>query len=357
MSLWSEILVLGAQGRSGEAREMIALDLRLALRELPTSVQGGSSYRGPLPLAVRRFCAKLPEHERALVQSWEREFVDYLLDDVLDGVAKPLSLIELCLAYPNATLSELVELFPWEEGLKRAHQWKEGWVADHLRSLLAAGVLLPAPIVNMLGARGVPKHEYNEVAYAVSSERLKLSWNDFKRQQGYWAQVLTITDDERAVGVADEGVDYGVVPMADVVLNEIMSQDLELEIDLQLLGQRLSDELTAKLEEIHAAKPNDGYRPVAWHNVFWELISEYVRLRLSLEVRDPSLETDRELADHIEVNYPEVKSFSRLAILRRRQNLSTTCTKLIEESFWKKFSGEREQTGSRITHVTEEAYL
>lgn len=91
---------------------MIMLDLRLALCELPPA-HIGSTYRGPLPLAVKRFCAKLPEHERALVQSWEQEFVDYLLDDVLDGAAKPLRLIELCLAYPNAALSELIELFPW----------------------------------------------------------------------------------------------------------------------------------------------------------------------------------------------------------------------------------------------------
>lgn len=336
---------------------MIALDLRLALRELPTSVQGGSSYRGPLPLAVRRFCAKLPEHERALVQSWEQEFVDYLLDDVLDGVAKPLSLIELCLACPNATLLELVKLFPWEERLKRGRQWKEDWVADHLRSLLAAGVPLPYPIVCILGTRGVPKHEYNEVAYAVSLERLKLSWNDFKRHQGVWSQVLTITDDENNRSVASEGIDYGIVSMAEVILNEVTPQDLELEIDLQLLGQRLSDALTAKLEEMNVARPGDGYCPIAWHNVFWELISEYVRLRLSLEVRDPSLETDRELADHIKANYPGVKSFSRLAVLRRRQNLSTVCRKLIEAGFWEKFSSESEQAEPRITYVTEEAYL
>src|SRR5215471_7636390 len=101
MSLWKEILVLGAQGRSGEAREMIALDLRKALCELQTGAQGGASYRGLLPMVVRRFGVKLPEHEQALFQAWEQEFIDYLLDDVLEGVAKPLSLIELCLAFPN----------------------------------------------------------------------------------------------------------------------------------------------------------------------------------------------------------------------------------------------------------------
>lgn len=356
MSLWKEILILGARGRSAEARHMIMLDLRLALCEYPLTAQAGAPYRGPLPQAVKRFRAKLPEHERSLVQSLEQEFHDYLLDDVLEGVAKPLQLIELCLAYPNAALSELVELFPWEDGLKRAHKWKEDWVADHLRSMIAAGIPLPEPIVATLGKHGTPKYEFNEVAYAVAPERLKRSWNDFKRRQGYDAQILAIADEEVGAGVADEGFDYGVISIAEIALNEITTQDIELEIDLQLIGQRLSDGLTELLEEMHTAKPGDGYRPVAWHNVFWNLISEYVRLRLSLETRDPLLDTDGELADHIKTYYPDVKSVSRPVVLRRRQNLSAACVNLIEESFWEKFSGIREQVGPQITHVTEEAY-
>lgn len=334
---------------------MIMLDLRLALCDL-SPARISSSYRGPLPTAVKRFCAKLPEHERSLVQSWEQEFVDYLLDDVLEGVVQPLRLIELCLAYPNAALIELVELFPWEDGLKRSHQWKEDWVADHLCSLIAAGITLPAAIVAMLADRGAPKYEFNEVAFAVTPERLRLGWKDFKQQQGLWAHVLTISDDEAGAGVAGEGIDYGVIPMAEVALNEVTTQEVELEIDLQLIGQRLSDGLTELLEEMHTAKPSDGYQPVAWHNVFWNLISEYVRLRLSLETRDLLLDTDGELADHIKTHYPDVKSVSRPVVLRRRQNLSAACVNLIEESFWEKFSGIREQVGPQITHVTEEAY-
>jgi len=331
---------------------MIMLDLRLALCEFPHTAQAGVPYRGQLPLAVKHFRAKLPEHERSLVQSLEQEFVDYLLDDVLGGVAKPLQLIELCLAYPNATLSELVELFPWEDGLKRAHKWKEDWIADHLRSMVAAGIPLPATIVTTLGKHGTPKYEFNEVAYAVAPERLKRSWNDFKRRQGYDAQLSTIADEGDSAGIVDEGVDYGLVPMAEVVLGEITTQDVELEIDLQLLGQRISDDLAELLERMHVAKPSDGYRPVAWHNVFWNLISEYVRLRLSLTTHDPLLETDQELSEHIKIHYPEVKSVSRPAILRRRQSLSAECARLIEECFWKKFSAGDEQTRQRITHVT-----
>ena len=53
MSLWKDILILGAQGRSSEARVMLALDLPLSLRETPQTARGGRVYRGVLPQAVR----------------------------------------------------------------------------------------------------------------------------------------------------------------------------------------------------------------------------------------------------------------------------------------------------------------
>jgi hypothetical protein len=109
------------------------------------------------------------------------------------------------------------------------------------------------------------------------------------------------------------------------------------------------------LENLQTENLLDGYRPVAWHNVFWELISEYERMRLSLETRDPYRKTDQQLADHIKNNYPEVKSASRPMISRRRKKLSDLCVILIERRFWERFFAQREQSGSRITHVSEEA--
>src|SRR5262249_31660910 len=123
---------------------------------LPETARGGREYRGTLPLAVRRFSLKLPEVERSLLQSLEREFVDYLLDDVVAGVEEPLNLIELCLARPHATLVELVALFPWREGLKRSIAQKESRLADHLQSLLAAEIPLPPEIVKTLAELGLP---------------------------------------------------------------------------------------------------------------------------------------------------------------------------------------------------------
>lgn len=354
MSLWRDILALGAQGRSSEARVLLALDLPLSLRETPQTARS-REYRGVLPQAVRRFSFKLPEAERSLLQSLESEFVDYLLDDVVAGVEEPLNLIELCLARPEATLSELVDFFPWREGLKRSVDWKESRLTDHLRSLLAAGLTLSPEIVKTLAERGSPDFKYDERAYAASPKRLKQSWKDFKEKQEYGLEFLGIGEDKASDGVAGEGADYGVIPMADVALRAAAAKDMEMELDLQLLGRSLSEGLTGILEEMHIENASDGYRPVAWHNVFWELISEYERIRLNLETRDPYSATDQKLADHIKNHYPEVKSASRPMILRRRKRLSDLCVSLIEQSFWKKFFAGREQSGSRITHAHEEA--
>jgi hypothetical protein len=354
MSLWIDILALGAQGRSSEARTLLALDLPLSLRELPETARGGREYRGVLPQAVRRFSFKLPEAERSLLRSLETEFVDYLLDDVIAGVEEPLNLIELCLIRPEASLAELVDLFPWREGLKRSVAWKESRLADHLRSLLATGILLPPKIVETLAERGSPDFTYDERAYAASPKRLELSWKDFKVKQEYGLEFLGIGEDEAGDGVAGEGADYGVIPMADVALRATDAKDMEMELDLQLLGRSLSEGLAGILEEVHIENPSDGYRPVAWHNVFWELISEYERMRLSLETRDPYSATDQKLADHIKNHYPEVKRASRPMILRRRKKLSGLCVILIERRFWERFFAGREQSGSRITHANEE---
>jgi hypothetical protein len=353
MGLWTEILRLGAQGSSVEARALIALDLRQALCRL-APLQEGSRYRGPLPLAVQRFSAKLPEQERVLVQAWEQEFTEYLLDDILNGVAKPLQLLELCQSFPQATLADWAELFPWEKGLKRDRQWKENWVADQLQSLQAAGIPLPPAVLAQLAGRGTAKYEFNEVAFAIAPERLRLGWKDYKEQQGMWAQLQSLSTVPTGEGVAAEAIDYGVMTLAELAVSSLTTADLELAIDLRQLGQQLSLELHALLEKLHQAKPGEGYRPVAWHNVFWNLLSEYIHLQLSLAVRDPLLETDNALALYLKEFYPEVRSLSRLTIMRRRQTLSVACAERIKAGFWAKFSPLAEQAVVAITHVSED---
>jgi hypothetical protein len=117
-----------------------------------------------------------------------------------------------------------------------------------------------------------------------------------------------------------------------------------LEMDLHILGTTLSRELTALMEELHRCKPGDGYRPVAWHNVFWNLISEYERLRLAIETREPFHDTDQALAAHIAAHYPEVTSTSRPVIVRRRQKLYAECVQKIHTRFLERFADRTQGT-------------
>jgi hypothetical protein len=259
------------------------------------------------------------------------------VDDVVNGVEKSLLLVELCLTRVHASLDDLVNSFPWESGLKRSTEWKRQYVADLLRSMVAAGVPLPETTAITLGDAGQPCFAFNEIAFAVAPKRLEWSWSDFKKQQGYGREFLCIREARDETGIAAEGVDYGSITTAAVVLQQVTAQDRELDIDLHMLGITLSQELTVLLEELHRCKPGDGYRPVAWHNVFWNLTSEYERLRLAVEMREPFHDTDQTLAAHIAAHYSEVTSTSRPVIVRRRQKLYSACAQKIQTRFLEKF--------------------
>jgi hypothetical protein len=338
MGIWIDILTLGATGQSPAARQKLALDLPLALRSFVASSRGRREYVGELPRAVTRFRYSLSDaSERALLEALEREFVDAVVDDVVTGVEKSLLLVELCLAQAQPSLDELSYSFPWESSLKRSAEWKRKHIADQLRSMSAARVPLPETIVTALGDEGEPCFAFNEIAFAIAPKRLAWSWSDFKKQQGYGQNFVCIAEAEDGAGIAAEGVDYGTMTVATVVLGQVTAQDYEFQIDLCILGTILSQELTALLEELHQWKPSHGYRPVAWHNVFWNLISEYERLRLAIETREPFHDTDQALAAHITAHYPEVASTSRPVIVRRRQKLYAECVQKIHTRFLERF--------------------
>ena len=113
MGVWAEILKLGASGEGRAAREKLVSELPLSLREFVPSSEGLRQYRGPIPLAVRRFIANLPTAARALAFSHECDFVDYILEDVCAEVERTLLLMEICHRRPGATLVELKAVFPW----------------------------------------------------------------------------------------------------------------------------------------------------------------------------------------------------------------------------------------------------
>lgn len=339
MSTWIDILTLGAEGDSQSARELLHGQVRVELLLSPSDSTG--SYRGLLPLAVANFINKLPEDERSLAKFHQDELVDYVMDDVITGMEKPLLLVELCRARPLSTLDDLVELYPWEEGLKRSAEWKRKWIADILQSLREAEVALPSGIISNLNDEGETRYEFNEIKYALKTQRLEWSWDDFKRKQNLDNQTFTLFDpDAEDEGVAEEMINFGGVTIAEVVLRSQPEYGYETMLTLVFIGQVLSEQLTSLLEDLHEVKANDGYKPIAWHNVFWYVCSEYERLRLKLNMREPYHEEDEKLASHIAGHYPEVIGTSRSTIRRRRRALQAAFEEQIQNQLKEKLSLE-----------------
>src|SRR5207237_1260749 len=119
-------------------------------------------------------------------------------------------------------------------------------------------------------------------------------------------------DDESAgeAGVGDEKADYGGIATAKVVLALSTPSVSEFLVDVDQIGETLTADLYDLLKRFDAEKPTDGYSPIAWHSVWWYMISEYEAVPLELELRDPECKVDRELAEHIQKHYPEVLSAS-----------------------------------------------
>lgn len=63
----------------------------------------------------------------------------------------------------------------------------------------------------------------------MGPKRLERSWKGFKEKKEYGLEFYGLGDDEAGNGVADEGVDYGIIPMADVALDAALAIDLEVE--------------------------------------------------------------------------------------------------------------------------------
>jgi hypothetical protein len=287
MSIWLDILRLGSQGNYDDAREFLEVKLRLALRSFVSSSETTREYHGPVPLAVGRFISQLPSNEKPLARFHEQDLVDSIVDDVVAAVRRTLLLVEFVRENPDSSIDDLVEFFPWDSGLKRDAEWKKNRIITYLRSMFAAGISLPLKTEPDDGGTAV--YSFDELAFAGSNQRIEKSWADFKRQQDLDGYYFAIDDAESRDGVDSEAVDYGTISMAKVVLGGEPGLNPETILNLHLLGKSLTVELTSLMEEMHASKPKEGFRPIAWHNVFWCMLSDYEGLHMSLRVLDPLL--------------------------------------------------------------------
>lgn len=326
MSIWIEILHLGGAGKHDLAQRRLNLDLPLSLRDFVPASEGIRQYRGAIPRAVRRYAATLAAQERSLLQSYEGDFVDYILADICEEVERTLTLVEMCYHHPFINLEHLQEVFPWATGLKRNADWKRSRILGYLSSFRSVGVDLPSALCLSLDKNEdhvIPSFQFDEVAYAVSSTRMEQSWKDFKDIME-WSDrfVSLLTDDGEAVSA--EFFDYGSVASACWLVNP-MDETTENVMEYHWLAQEIRPELMKILDDLHTTSREAGYPPIAWHNVFWNLSSDYESLPLRLELRDPFQETDQALAAHLRSQYPEIEGTSRPVISRRRKKLYDAC--------------------------------
>ncbi len=316
-------------GNSSEAHRLLNFELLLLLRS-PGPKRGGDwQYTGPVPRIVRIFIANLPEADRGMAKSRAEDFVDYVCDLILAKVRRTVSLVEFCRELPNLSFEQIAEAFTGWDGLKLGIRDRELWVKKHLRSMSALGIDLRSiatETTNIDPSNADDLYGYHELAL-VNKWRADLSWKDFKSQEEIDSSYLSVTDSdsEDDPGVAEEAFDYGSLSAARVVLNLSPVPNVELSVDLNRIGERLTSDLLELLETFHAEKPSDGYFPIAWHNVWWAISSKYEAVPFELSERDPFCEVDRTLAEYIDRTYPDVIKPSRLNIFRRRTRFQDRC--------------------------------
>ncbi len=327
MSLWLQILELAAAGASSEAHRLLT-ELPFVLRYPEVVPDCGTEYKGPIVNAVRAIIPKLTETDRGIAESRFEDFVDYVIDLIQASVLRTLSLVEFCIVNPDVSLEQMGEKFASWDGLKRGSLDRQRWIAKHLCSMVAAGVRLPKTIVDLTQVR-LEKlgdlYGYSEIAL-VKGWDLGRSWKDFKSNEELGGSYVCI-DNESAgeASVGDEKADYGGIATANIILALSTPSDSEFLVDVDQMGKTLTADLSDLLKKFNAEKPTDGYSPIAWHSVWWYMITEYEAVPLALDSRDPECQVARELAEYIREHYPEVLSPSRVTILRRRSKFQSEC--------------------------------
>jgi hypothetical protein len=352
MSLWLEILKNVSLGDSAEAYRLLNFELPLALRVPEVKGRSEWRYTGPVPKLVRIFFASLPERDRGRAKSRSDDFIDYITDLVMAKVGRAVSLAEFAREFQKLTIKEIAERFTGWNGLKLGDENRVKWVHKHLRSMAAAGIEI-ASVATVEACAGQPNegenYGYHELAL-VNKWRADLSWKDFKAQEELDSSYVSITDSglEEDTNVSDEAFDYGAITAARVVINLSATPSSELTVDLNRIGEKLTEDLLLLLETFHADKPSDGYFPIAWHNVWWTLVSSYEALSLDLSERDPCCDVDRTLADYISKTYATVIKPSRLNIFRRRTRFQDRCVEQIQSTLtsWSESGGDQGRAGS-----------
>lgn len=333
MTLWLEMFKEMAEGNHIRATEILRIDLPLSLRsfsQTPISAED-SVYQGVLPDKVSYFVSGLSDDEREVLKSRQEDFVDYVLDGVLNQIERSFNLLRFCFEHLDWEIEEIVKQFPSWEGYKRSEETKIAYVAGILQSLSREGVELPSTLKATAESYETPfEYEFNERGLVWNWDYGQ-SWRDFQKKQQIGGKYLCLTETGESENpqVSSEGFDYRLVAMSEVVESLAGKENQFSFLALKELGENLSPEVENCLEEMHSRKNNHGYRPIAWHRVFWELTETYSEVPLDLTIAEPECPTDQTLAEHIGNNYPEVVKPNRQNINERRAKLHRECERKI----------------------------
>jgi len=332
MSLWLEILSKDAIGDHEAVREFrFTLLQEVRYASIPSSSQ---PYNSPIEKMIFIFAAGMSESDRGMIMSRLDDFADYVADLILSQIDRSVLLVNHVIANQGISVEDLCKTFNGWLGLKRNPEKKMKWIVNHLSSMCFLGVPFPAGTHAVEEATRIqvnPVFGYEEKALVRRWDAL-FSWNSFKDQQELDCHFQSLSMDD-SESVAEEAYDYGGLTSAKVALQladaGFGKSLLETQIDINNLADRLNLDLANVLESLHFSKPTDGYRPIAWHNVWWDITEKYDGLPLCLELKDPACQTDQKLADCLTGSYPDVKNVNRLNVQRRRTRLNQTCDELI----------------------------
>lgn len=333
--IWLNILNDAARGEPESAWRPREEEISASL--LGRGPDGAVNYTRPLPRAVAAFISRLPAGERAAARLYEVDLRSQALIVVAEQVRDTARLAGLCFREPGWSLDRIASTLEWKDKLNRPPGWRRGRVADWLRSMLKAGVALPPETLAALGDDGEAQFAFNEVAMATGRGTLEKCWSTIKKRLKLDADVVSIDESEAGQSAASEGANYGFLLRSGLALQTLPELEDDYTLDLIIVGEALTPELGEVLERMHAERPRDGYRPVAWHRVFWDLRAEYPRLRLAVEVCAPYCEEDGALAEHIVANYTDLAGGSRPFFVERRKRLRGACDERIQAKIRERF--------------------
>lgn len=327
MSLWIEALKAAGQGHSGQARNLLN-EITLALRyPRKRRADEDCAYDGPLAKAVLNAIHSFSNSEdRQVALSNAEDLIDYILDQISRKVLRTIELVEYCLNYPDKDLDSVTNGFDGLRALKRSPEILKAYVLLRLKSMNYVGVVFATESVAVVQASREQIDDTKLLGFderqLVKSLPINEKWIDFRRRE-------RLTYDHESFDlirhdIAAETSDFGSI--ADKFVSFSVGRDLEF---IQL-AEHISRKLNEILDEFHNKGAEAGFRPIAFHKVWWEYDRDQY---LGLECRSPECKTDEKLAEHISNTYAEVSKMNRLTAQRRRTKLEDACRESIAEIY------------------------